>query len=277
MLKLGTIVDAELAGESLREWEEASAFVLARLDQLLLATGRSNLLRSYVRNLKGYPRVMYLTAAWVPERAMRFALGTAFCLHVTGLKLLDDIVDADQDIDPRELVVGHVFCDDALQRIHAAAPDAVLLADFDDKWLPILRHVFDEPETEITHLRQWEEGARLKSGRWIARYGEAACRGCGRAELAPLVGSALEAIGVLYTISDDVRDFREMGETRSNLAALVAHGKLPSATVADLIDRLEETMLAAVQQQPPSFQFFPRVEMVLNKCRRDFGRSNPIL
>jgi hypothetical protein len=30
-----------------------------------------------------------------------------------------------------------------------------------------------------------------------------------------LIGSALEAIGVLYTISDDVRDFREMGETRS--------------------------------------------------------------
>jgi hypothetical protein len=73
----------------------------------------------------------------------------AFCLHVTGLKLLDDIVDADQDIDPRELVVGHVFCDDALQRNPCCRSRCVLLADFDDKWLPILRHVFDEPETEI--------------------------------------------------------------------------------------------------------------------------------
>lgn len=257
---------------SLREWEAASASVLQQVDQLLLSLGASAAIRSYLQQMKGYPRVLYMCAAWVSEPQLRFGLGTAFCQHSCGLKLIDDLIDGDQDLSPRDLVSGHVFCEDAGARYSALVPGHRISEDWRGTWMPIYGYVFQEPDQVITSYPVWLAGAVQKSGKLMAAYCRAAMTAETDRPLVDLAADAMEAIGVLYMISDDVRDHAQQGERVSNLLELVHSGHVDAGEVLATLTDLRQRISRACTAREPSFDFFPYIDLIFDKCFGLFGR-----
>lgn len=249
------------------EWDRASDYVYDRLDNLLVALSRGREIRDYVGNLKGYPRVLYLCAAWIEDPSIRFRAGTAFCVHAAGMKLMDDIIDGDQNVRPRDLILGHVFCEDAVEAFNSINPEIPLVSDFHGRWMPIWNCALSEADNSIVTVEQWRENALRKSGQWMAAYGEAACRLSGRFDLAPAVTSILETAGIIYMISDDIRDHSELNEVDNNIFALLTAGLASQDAVIGLFENQVRYLLGALEKCPPFFDFWPALLPVINRSR----------
>jgi hypothetical protein len=254
--------------QSLVEWDRAGHYVRQQLDELVVRAGLGEKIRRHVAQIRGYPQVLYMCAAWLESPQLRFDFGTAFCMHAVGLKLLDDLIDADQDQAPRDLLVGHIFCDEAVRRLHAICPRVLLIEEFADGWLPIWRYVLAEPDVEVLDLQNWESGCRVKSGRLMALYAGVACRAAGHEAIAHRICAAMEAIGTIYMIWDDFLDRLKFAEARSNLAELLASRVIRAADAAHLLNQLENEITEVVTAHPPVFQFQSRLNNVIQTSRR---------
>ncbi len=253
---------------SLIEWDRAGQYVRQQLDELVVRAGLGEKIRRHVAQIRGYPQVLYMCAAWIESPQLRFEFGTAFCMHATGLKLLDDLIDADQDQLPRDLLVGHIFCDEAVRRLHAICPRALLIENFTNGWLPIWKYVLAEPDVEVRDLAHWASGCRVKSGRLMALYADVACRAAGHEAIAHRICAAMEAIGTIYMIWDDFLDRLKLAEAHSNLAELLASRVIGAADAARLLNELESEITAVVTAHPPVFQFQSRLNNVIQTSRR---------
>lgn len=262
----------DIKNSSMGEWQDASRFVLKQLDDILQRLGRSDALRTYMQEMKGYPRVLYMCAAWIDEAALRFNLGTAFCIHSCGLKLIDDLIDGDQDLSPADLVAGHVFCETASDIYSRELPGHRLSHGWSDTWMPIYEYVFQEPDNVITSYPVWLDGAVRKSGNLMAAYCRAAHVGDADAAFVDLAADAMNAIGVLYMISDDLRDHTLLDERQSNLVELIRTGEVDAADVLATLNDIRARVERACAARAPAFSFWPMLEIIHDKCVQQFGQ-----
>ena len=258
--------------KSLTEWQDVSRFVLKELDGTLHKLGRSQALRTYMQEMKGYPRVLYMCAAWIDEPALRFSLGTAFCIHSCGLKLIDDLIDADQDLSPSDLVAGHVLCEVASATYSRELPGHRLAHDWERTWMPIYEYVFQEPGNVITSYPAWLDGAVRKSGNLMEAYTRAAHVNDGDRAFVELAADAINAIGVLYMISDDLRDNALLDEKQSNLVELIRTGHVDAGDVLATLDDIRARVERACAARAPAFSFWPMLELIHDKCVLQFGQ-----
>jgi hypothetical protein len=235
------------------EWAEAQRILLDRCERLLAGLGMSDAGLAYVRQMKGYPRVPYFAAIWVPEARQRRELGMAICMHAMGIKLVDDLMDADQPIRPWDQILGvHLMQAATTVFGRYAAPDRVLAA-FDDDYRVIWRKQVEEASRPADSLETWIGYARVKSGRMMMCYATAACLAADVADRVPAARDFTEAFGVLFMIGDDLRDFRDLDEKGGNLVHLIRTGRVDADRTVEAIRHWRDEALRALDRCPPVF------------------------
>ncbi|GGK06691.1 hypothetical protein GCM10010123_40590 [Pilimelia anulata] len=227
------------------EMADSHARVVARCLAELAELGMSAAGLAYVRELRGYPRTPYYATLWVRDPRARRAIGEGLGVHAVGVKLLDDLIDGDTPLGPRDQIFGaHLIMLGAALLAGRERPAdvlAALVADYRDIWR---QEVVEVTAPHPATLDAWLAAARIKAGVMIANYAALACLAGGAPDGVPRARSFGEALGVLYMIGDDVTDFDD-GERAGNLVHLVATGRVDRAALAAAIGGWRDRAAAA--------------------------------
>jgi hypothetical protein len=242
-----------------RESGRALHLMLVAADEVMDDMEISQSMREYVHRRKGTARKLYPAAAWVRDPALRLKLGTASCLHCLGLKLLDDIIDADTPYDNRELIVGTEFCTKAYVMMNEVGVLPAFFQDYRQVWMPQLRHVTKEPTTPIHTIGEWERSTNLKAGEVIACYARFCFAAEGRLADFVTVRPVFRALGIMFTIINDYTGRQKPTEQHANLFALIARGLIRQDAVVALMNRSYSDFLQGISALPPQFDFYQPV------------------
>jgi hypothetical protein len=208
------------------ELEECERLVRERCMAALSDIGMSTQGLRHVEAMEGYPRVPYHMVLWVLDPELRKELGMAICTHAVGVKLLDDLFDADQQIPPRDLLLGVYLFQLATVTFGSHQNHAEVLQVLEEGQRRVWQHAFEEKRGVPTSLDAWLVNARTKSGLMLATYAQIACLACGATESVAKARAFAEAFAVLYTMGDDWMDYAGLNELEGNLAHLVASGQV---------------------------------------------------
>jgi hypothetical protein len=208
------------------EIEECERLVRERCLAALSDIGMSTQGLRHVEAMEGYPRVPYHMVLWVLDDELRKELGQAVCTHAVGVKLLDDLFDADQQVPPRDLLLGVYLFQLATVTFASHRNHVEVLRELEEGQRKVWRHAFEEKSATPTTLDEWVVNARTKSGLMLSTYARVACLAAGAAESAAAAAAFGEAFAVLYTMGDDWMDYAGLNELEGNLAHMVASGQV---------------------------------------------------
>jgi hypothetical protein len=208
------------------EWAEAQIVLFERLSTRLAGIGMTPAGLEYVRGMKGYPRIPYFASLWVPDPVQRRDLGIAICTHAMGIKLIDDLMDRDQPIEPWDQILGMYLTQSSTAVFCSYARAAEVTRVFDADYEVIWREQINEAQRPADSLESWIHYARIKSGRMMMCYASAACLAADVVERLPAARAFAEAFGVLFMIGDVIRDHLDLGEAGGNLVHLIETGRV---------------------------------------------------
>jgi hypothetical protein len=230
------------------EWSRAAKTVRTEAIGIVQSLGCSEALIAYLGSMNIYPRIPYLTASWIADQELREQLGMAISLHAIGLKLLDDLVDADSDLPVSDLGTGHVLTCAATSRFHEATGGKLLVGNL-AAWMPVYRHVIHEPLTHVEDLQHWVDGARLKSLLYL--YVEALYRER-RPEACDDLREAFELFAALGQVVDDYKDREGMCEP-GNLILMIADGRVSPSEALAWVEGARQRIRAIFARFTPDF------------------------
>jgi hypothetical protein len=247
------------------EWQDCQASMMRHCLEILGEVRMSQHGLRYVADLKGYPRIPYLSVIWVPVRTTRVDLGTAVCMHAIGIKLLDDLLDGDQDLDRWDQILG-VYLIQVTSAVFSGYPHASeAMRRFENDYRTIWRMQLEEARAPARSLDEWVRYARIKSGLMMACYADVACLAGTVKHCVPSARDFAEAIGVLFMIGDDIRDHAESGETRGNLVELIRQGQIDRKGAIVTITAWCSQALCAIRRNPPVYDLSSFVSSFSNK------------
>lgn len=257
------------AASAIEEWNAAEQFLFSQCIAICDSIELPEEFRNYVLSSKGFSKYIYPLSAWVCKPEIRFSTGCAFALHCYGIKLLDDIIDQDQPFTDADLVsAGTAFCNQALSDLGKVGALSIAMELYPVYWPQIWRHTRKEPTTVINTLDHWAQSARIKCGRILAYYGEIACVMSGLTQEAAHVKSGLEAMGIVYTVLDDIRDAHNPREQHSNIKVLIDRGAVDRGAAAAMVDAAAAEFESCIEAAPPAFPVFYGFRKDIEKVRR---------
>lgn len=257
------MLEATLEKRSLEEWTRIQDVVQSEMRQILSDHGASENLLSYVREMKGYPRVPYFSSAWISNDKERAHQGISYCLHAVGVKLLDDVIDEDQDVPNADLALGHVLIQHALARIPMDDDSVKFVLQ---SWQKIWSYVVQEPRITINGIEEWFRGAEIKAGHMMEFYARLGAR-TARPFQAPeeQAARAMNLVGVIYMVGDDIRDWHMLGERNNNLFAMIEGDKTELKAVRERLGSIHRELKQILSHYPPAFDFSPELERIARK------------
>lgn len=239
--------------------------VLDRVLPTLAELGMTEEGLTFVRELKGYPRTPYYTTLWVLDDTQRKDLGVAICIHAIGIKLLDDIIDADQPLSPRDQIFGIFLLQMAEAIIGGYHNVHEVLKTFEMDYKQIWRQEVHEKRVAPDTLEDWIEAARIKAGLMLANYGAVVCLASDLTEWVEPARTYSEALAVLYMMGDDWTDFEELGEREGNLAHLIGTGKVSMAELTEAVGFWQRRANEAAKQGQTACDIEPFVNHFAKK------------
>lgn len=256
--------------ELLTEWDEAHRATRDRLMGYLGDLGASSATCEYVGGLRLYLRAPFLLTVWVPDRERRRDLTYHLAAHVIGMKLFDDLLDADTELDRYELGGCLPLWHSATEALCRGAgdPQAVLRLIRDDFEIVSTGQLRTKRHPAAS-LAEWRAHADTYGGGFLGCYGSLAALAGGvpgAYEAATRLGYAF---GMIVTIADDLRDYERKSERTGNLAHLVRTGATRLDEVCELIEELREIGVRAAGHLPVAYDVAPVVGLyaddVLNR------------
>lgn len=245
------------------EWLLIQEKIQSEMRTVLKNHGATDCLLRYVAEMKGYPRVPCFAAAWIADPIERTHHAIGHCLHAVGTKLLDDVIDQDQEVANADLALGHVLIQHALARLPA---DAGVLGFTLQAWQPIWAYVVREPQTVIQDVDTWFSGAEIKAGRMMEFYARISSR-TAQSITAPedRIARAMNLVGQIYMVGDDIRDWHVLGERQSNLFAMIADNNEAQQIACDRLDGMSKELREILALCPPVFDFASEVARISDK------------
>ncbi len=240
------------------EMDASQARVVQRCLTELTSLGMSRQGLDFVRELPGYPRTPYYTTLWVRDPRVRADLGAGVSIHAVGVKLIDDLIDDDQPLSPRDQIFGVQLLSVGTTLLASHERPVEVLKTLEDDYRDIWRQeIVEVAAPRPTTVESWIAAARIKAGVMLANYAAVNCLAGGVPELVGPAREFGEALGVLYMIGDDAVDFAEIHERDGNLAHLVASGAVDVTDVAAAIDEWRDRAVAAARQGDPVCDLVP--------------------
>jgi hypothetical protein len=240
------------------EMDASQARVVDRCLTELTSLGMSPQGLDFVRDLQGYPRTPYYTTLWVRDPRARADLGAGVSIHAVGVKLIDDLIDDDQPLSPRDQIFGVQLLSVGTTLLAGRERPVEVLRTLEEDYRDIWRQeIVEVAAPRPTTVESWIAAARIKAGVMLANYAAVNCLAAGLPELVPTAREFGEALGVLYMIGDDAVDFDDIDERDGNLAHLVASGAVELAEVVAAIDEWRGRAVAAVRQGDPVCDLVP--------------------
>jgi hypothetical protein len=201
---------------------------------------------------------------------VRIELGVSSCVHAIGIKLLDDLLDQDQDLSRWDQILGVYLLQSSTASMAAIGAHSDVCTAFAHDYAVIWRKQLEEMRLPAHSLSSWIDYARVKSGQMMANYAEVTCLAAGVPASIRTARKFAEAIGVLFMIGDDIRDYHERSEHRGNLAHLLAIGSARSEQAVSAITAWRDRAVSAVLGDPaPAFDLSRFVERFATRLAND--------
>lgn len=248
-----------------QEWQAAQEAVIERCLAILADVGMSEEGLRYVRDMKGYPRIPYFTALWVMDAERRKELGIAVCIHAIGIKLIDDLVDKDQDISHWDQALGVFLLQSTMAMAGRYDSPRAVLDVFEEDYRVIWRKQLEEMRQPAFSMDSWVDYASVKSGLMLANYAGVACLAGGVPESQEAARTFAEAFGVLFMMGDDLRDYQELHETGGNLSHLVVTGQISHELLLSTINYWHTRAVEALRSRPIAHDVTPFVDDFVQK------------
>ncbi len=232
------------------EWRRAQELVIGRCVEMLTDLGMTPEGVQFVVDMKGYPRIPYFIALWVEDPRQRLELGAAACIHCIGIKLLDDLLDADQPLSRWDQILGVYLMQSSAATMGRYENAGATLQVFAEDYRTIWRLQLEEMRERPAALQPWIRFASVKSGLLLATYAASACLAAGVPAAVEVAREFAIAYGVLFMIGDDLRDHVALGEEGGNLAHLVLTGRVDAAELIAEIRRWQDRACRALEARP---------------------------
>lgn len=244
------------------EWDEVHSAVRDRLVTYLRDLGASPPICDHVAGLRLYQRAPFLLTLWTPDRHERCELTYDLVTHVVAMKLFDDLLDADSDLDRYEL-------GGCLPLWNAATESLCRRAADPRRVLSLIREDFDIVSTgqlrtkrePAGNIAEWSAHAQTYGGRFLGCYGSLAALAGGVPEAYDAATDLGFAFGMIVTVADDLRDYERKHERRGNLGHLLRTGATSVAEVVELVEQMRTLGRDAARFGAPAHDAAPVVDL----------------
>jgi hypothetical protein len=254
-----TLVAAPLAEGFESEWDQVYGEVRRRALDELTTLGMSGSGLDYVGGMRLYLRVPFLLSLWVLDRDARREIATDLGLHIIAMKLFDDLVDADTELDRAELGLCLSLSQNATRRLYERGGPRILDVMEGEFGTICAGQLWTKREPART-LDEWLERAGVYGGGFLRCYGRLGALAGGVDEAMDAAGQFAHAFGLVITIADDLRDYDRKGERAGNLAHLLLAGAAHASDVERLVERFRRRAQSAARERPTAYDATPVVD-----------------
>lgn len=254
-----------LSQEFMEEWKHVEDIVRSDLLRHTTDLNMTPACTAYVQKLRGYHRLPYLTTMWVQDVQLRRSLGVAFGIHCVGIKLLDDLIDQDQEFHPIDLALGSQLINIGVASMCAHANSALIANSISEDYRVIWAQQWSEINCPARDLESWCRYAWVKAGLVMGCYAQVAQLAAGSKNLVQAARAFAENYGILVMMSDDLKDYIDLHETAGNLGHLIASDHIG---IPDLRKRVASIAAAAIEPMTTSHMAH-NIELVVTAHQRD--------
>lgn len=242
--------------EFLAEWERVRTLVCDEACTLLREIEPSGKLATYASGLRGYFKLPFLCAWHAPDAELRAKIAAVVAFHIVGIKLLDDLIDADTDVDSCSLGCGSLrLIAEAEARIEALDLDNDLRAMLHDEMAAFARGWNRSEIAPATDLASWWDHVSFYGGGLMRTYARLGVLLSGQPGLRAAADRFFFAYGMVITVADDLVDYVPGGDRSGNLGHLIDIGAVPPEQVARLLQRLRRICVNAMRHHPRTAEF----------------------
>jgi hypothetical protein len=189
------------------------------------------------------------------------------------VKLLDDLIDADQGLHRWDQVLGIALLQRATTILGSHDNSVAVLNSLENDFNVVWRQeVLDRRESPFS-LEEWIAGARAKVGRMLGGYAAACCLAADVTDAIPAAVRFGDAFGVLCMIGDDSVDYTELGESDGNLTAMVATEQVTWESFLDALQSWRVSAIASLGEREIAFDIRPFIESFAAKIVRLYRAS----
>lgn len=268
------MISVEIPEEFKREWQMAERVHTDMALRLLTQFECPKSMEGYVLSRKGFVRWVYPMSGWIPQSDIRYIAGSAFAMHSLGMKLLDDIIDADTQFSPSDLLVGYQFCNQACTELASIGAIDEFLSIYNEFWPDIWRHVKKEPGAVYSKLSEWIDSSYSKCGRLLHSYAAVASLIIDRPEITSRLEPAFRAMGVILTLLDDLRDYESPAEQHANVRRMIERGVVTRSDVEAVLEGAASQLIHCLKVFPPTFPVNAAYLDAIRKCRAALKRTD---
>lgn len=233
------------------QWDASVAAVTAEIREALRTVDVRGTLEPYGGGLGLYLKVPFLLACHVADPALRDRIAAILALHIVAMKLLDDAIDRDSDLEPIELGAGSVYlASKAGARMAPLDPGRAARALIAAEVEVLTRGQIRTKAAPAEDLAEWRAYADIYGGGFLRIYGRLATLLSDQPALAEAVAGFAYAFGMIITLADDIVDYTRKGERAGNIGHLLATGVVEPEKVAAMVRELREACHDAVRNHP---------------------------
>jgi hypothetical protein len=247
------------------EWDDAHAAARQHVERELGQMGASPDTLAYVSGLRLYYRVMFLLSVWADTRQLRNQLTVSLATHVVSMKLLDDMIDADTELDRADLGIGCLrLLLDATSQLAAFGQVDAILTTLSRNFQHICKGQLACKRTPADTLDAWLAYADEYGARFLSTYGRIAGLACGLESRSRIPEQFASAFGMVITIADDLTDYHRKGERVGNLGHLIIGRRVDPDDVVKVLEQQRTTALTSARERPTAYDLCPIVDEYAN-------------
>jgi len=262
MTQAPSSVTSPIPTELLAEWDIAYEEARARILDGARDHGALPATVEYISAMRFYIRSPFPLTLWVPDPTVRMELTCDLAMHIVGMKLLDDLIDGDNDVDRYDLGGCLLLQHRAVRGLTARAQEPRhILEVLDDEFVTIGVGTHRSRSEPAQNLAQWRDRAEAYGSAFLGCYGTLAAIAGGVPEAIGPANLLGRRLGMIVTIADDLTDYYRNGQRTGNLGHLIKTDQVTTTEVAELVEEMRSSAAGLLRESPPVYDVTPVVDL----------------
>lgn len=257
-------------GEFSNEIDVASAAAKSTIEKILASQGVSGKGLNHALNQPFYYRVPGLFSVWISDSTKRIKAAELMIIHCIGLKMIDDIVDNDHDIDHCELILGAHLMQYAILHMADMAGTAHMEVHrlFFESYHSIYGSICsNNGRSKIDSLDSWITTANIQGGEVFSCYGMAASLIENHNAKQGGINDFCKGFGRLVILLDDFADYVDLNEEDGNLAHLYKSGEISKAEILTILEDCWNLCKTSFETTEASHDLLPVTSSIYSRAR----------
>ncbi len=237
------------------EWQVLNNQIRESAVTLLRTGGASEAFLGHALSRLAPLRLLYVSTLWADRESVLIDAAIGIGMHMLGVNLIDDLLDADTAFSAPELAFGVLLLQSGATQLCRLSSSDEIQRELETRYLRIYQATHAEIRRRPATLGDWLKLASVKAGEVLECYVAVSCYASGKCPLPRIHRAFARSMGILYMMRDDFTDYRTKHETHGNVIAFLREGHVELPEVLNLVNQVANQAIQALSYDPDLHRF----------------------